>query len=131
MRLTDQCDGHPTIYVAVRTIVGLLPIRRKVVSNAFQHNLNLHSKEDICRDNQRGELMLLLDAILQVILLFPFLPSGGTSTETSSDERGIQYSRHACCEYCLSLSAIVSGSVDPPSAWTSPWMLLKFWVVTL
>ena len=98
----------------------------------FQRSLRLHVKDAVHRDNKRG---LSYGAsgfkALGTSDFFSFHSSGGTSKVTFSGERGVQYSLHACREYCLSISDRGRGSVDPPSARTYPWILVDCWVVTL
>ena len=60
-----------------------------------------------------------------------FPSSGGTSKAMLFGEIGVQFFLHACREYCLSLYVIGHESEYPPSAWTSPWMLVDCLLVTL
>ena len=129
---TDQCDFHPTIYSSSCHIVGLIPLHCEADGCAFQRSLRLHVKDAVHRDNKRG---LSYGAsgfkALGTSDFFSFHSSGGTSKVTFSGERGVQYSLHACREYCLSISDRGRRSVDTPSARNYPWIRVDCWVVTL
>ena len=58
----DQCGGHPTLNVATRPLVGLLPFCRKAPSYTFKRSLCLDAKEAIHGHEKVGELKALLEA---------------------------------------------------------------------
>ena len=67
---TYRFDGHPTLYIASNTIVGLLPFCHEEPFTVFHHSLHLHSKEDSHKDDKNVEVVALPEVILQVLPLF-------------------------------------------------------------
>ena len=70
---TNQVDGHPTLTVAAPLRVGLLPFHRKADGYFFKHSLRLHAKEDIHQNYEGGELKLLLESRLDIIIIILLL----------------------------------------------------------
>ena len=70
---SKNCYFHPTIYVAARPRVGLLPICREAAGYAFNRSPRLHAEDAIHRDNQGVEAVTLLEESLQVLPLLLLL----------------------------------------------------------
>ena len=67
--LSDQCYCNPTLYVDAHTRLGMFPLHCKAEGYAFKRSLRLHSEEAVHRDEKGGQVVALLEAILQVIIL--------------------------------------------------------------
>ena len=99
MYCTDQCDGHPTLYVAARPGVGLLPFFLEADVYMFKLSLCIHAEYAVPRDDEWVKVMILTEESLQLLSIFSPLPlSGGKSPANCSGEIGRQCSQHTCRE---------------------------------
>ena len=48
---SDQCNYHPTLYVAARPQVGMIPINHKAADYEFKCIFRIHTEEAINRDD--------------------------------------------------------------------------------
>ena len=68
-----QGDGNPTLDVSTRLLVGLPPLGGQATGYPFQGSRRLHSQHPVHRGYKGGEVSTLLEASLQVHLLYhPF-----------------------------------------------------------
>ena len=70
---TDQGDHNPTLNIAARTLVGLIPFCRNAAGYVFKQNLHLHAGEAIHQHYEGVEVTKLLETGLQIILILLLL----------------------------------------------------------
>ena len=66
-----QSDCNPTLDVATRLCVGLLPLGGQATGYFFQGSRRLHPQQPVDRGNKKGEVPTLLEASLQIHLFLP------------------------------------------------------------
>ena len=97
--VAQQSDRNPTLDVSTRLRVGLLPLGGKATSYPFQGSCRLHPQKPVHRGDKGGEVLMLLEASLQIHLLFP--PFCVVEALFRSLFLVRQCSRHAFREHCM------------------------------
>ena len=70
---TDQGDGHPTLHIAARQQVRMIPFRCKSDDYEFNCSLCLHAKEAIHRNIKQRKSTMLMKARIHIIILILLL----------------------------------------------------------
>ena len=68
MGCLEQGGGHPTLNVALRPQIGLLPFRCEADGNTFKRSLHFQAKEIIHKNDEWLEVAMLLEARLHILL---------------------------------------------------------------